>query len=97
MHHLLGELQDEDLELVLFYNLHLDDVLHNHFDLHLDATLHDVRYDDTLSDDQSGNDYDGVYATNECVDDMYDGPNTNANGNNLDRTPSTKTSDIQCM
>ena len=68
-------------------------MLHNHFYLLHDASLHDVRYDDTLSDDGSGNGYDSVYAIYACVYDMYDTPSTRVYDNNLDRIPNTKPND----
>jgi hypothetical protein len=68
-------------------------VLHNHFYLLHDASLHDVRCDDTLSDDGSGNGYDSVYAIYACVYDMYDTPSTSDYDNNLDRNPNTNPND----
>lgn len=83
--------------LVLFYNLRLDDALHNHFYLLHDASLRDVHYGDTLSDDGSGSNRDDAYATNVYVYDRYDNPSISVGDNNLDRIPNTMPNDIRRM
>ena len=58
-----------------------------------DASPRDVRCDDTLSDDGSGNGHDDVCAMRVCVGDMYDSPSTSDYDNSLDRIPNTKPND----